>query len=262
MVCLPALFPGHGQGMSHVKRVIVTAAGPAMRSAMHDLAIPSFRAYADVWGWDVLAYDLRADGAGADRAAQRAKWQKVRLLRDALASHELVLWLDADVLIRRTDDDIAAHLAPHAFQALALEQVPSENRLNPNTGVWLLRSARRAFSFLDAVLRHGQQPGPWADQGAVLAALGWDRGDESYHWARPGRGSRFMTSTSWLPAAWNQPYQGPRQASDAFNSAADSYADRPVVPAPHALHFMGMTPQARYRAMRATAERGARVPAA
>jgi len=130
-----------------------------------------------------------------------------------------------------------------------LEHVPYEHRVNPNTGVWLMRSGPAAFAFLDAVEAAGPQPGPWADQGAVLAALGWDRGDERYHWARPGAGNAFLAGTSWLPVGWNQPYLGGGREDGCYNSSAASYEGRPVVVDPHALHFMGMTPSARYRCM-------------
>ncbi|HEX7189565.1 MAG TPA: hypothetical protein VF423_15200 [Actinomycetes bacterium] len=232
------------------RRLILTAAGPTMHAVLHDLSLPSFQRYAQRWGYAVRAVDLPSDGSGADAAAQTAKWAKVRLLREALAGHEMVLWLDADVLLLRDDEDVADHLLPGDFQALALEQVPAEHRVNPNTGVWLLRGPS-AVDFLDQVERLGPQPGPWADQGAVLAALGWDRGDESYAWARPGRGSPYLTRTSWLPPGWNQPYVDGRATEDCFNSSAVSYADRPTVDAPHALHFMGLTPQARHRHMSA-----------
>lgn len=112
-----------------------------------------------------------------------------------------------------------------------------------------MRSHRLAFQFLDAVESAGPQPGPWADQGAVLAALGWNRGDERYWWAGPGRGSRFLADTSWLPGGWNQPYVTGRVDADLYNGSASSYADRPQVAHPHALHFMGMTPEARHRHM-------------
>lgn len=237
--------------------VLVTAAGPRMRAALHDLALPTFRRYAERWGWDVVVEDLPADGAGADGGAQRAKWAKLRLLRQALEAHPLALWVDADVLLLRDDEDLTRHLHPRHFQALALEQVPSEHRVNPNTGVWLVRSCARAFAFLDEVEELGPQPGPWADQGAVLAALGWERGDLDYRWARPGRGSVHLAGTSWLPPGWNQPYQGPRHPQDCFNSSAASYLERPRVLDPHALHFMGMSPDARYEAMAQVAGRAA-----
>lgn len=233
---------------------MVTAAGPAMHRVLHELALPTFHRYARRWGWTVRAVDLPADGSGADPGAQAAKWAKVALLREALTDHDVVLWLDADTLVVRDDEDITVHLRPDAFQALAVEQVPAEHRVNPNTGVWLLRGPRAA-AFLDEVARVGRQPGPWADQGAVLAALGWDRGDGSYRWAGPGAGSPWLTGTSWLPPGWNQPFVGDRAEVDAFNSPAASYSDRPTVPDPHVVHFMGLTPVARYRHMRAVAER-------
>ncbi|MGY1805836.1 hypothetical protein ACI8AF_00530 [Blastococcus sp. SYSU D00669] len=81
-------------------------------------------------------------------------------MRAALQEFPLALWLDADVLLVRDDEDVSVHLHPDAFQALALEQVPAEHRVNPNTGAWLLRSCPEAFAFLDAVEAAGVQPGP------------------------------------------------------------------------------------------------------
>lgn len=229
--------------------VLVSAAGPQMRDVLYDLALPSFRRYARRWGYAVDAVDLPADGSCADALAQDAKWAKVSLLRAALLNHPLAVWLDADVLVLRTDEDIATHLHPAHFQALALEQVPNEHRINPNTGVWVLRSCPAAFDFLDTVENFGAQPGPWADQGAVLAALGWERGDKRYRWARPGVGNEFLTRTSWLPPGWNQPYLEHRHDDELYNGSSESYTDRPSVANPHALHFMGMAPAARYRRM-------------
>ena len=161
-----------------------------------------------------------------------------------------VLWVDAAARGRRTAAAVADHLRPGDAHGLVLEQVPAEHRVNPNTGVWLLcRDGGREL--LDTVARLGPQPGPWSDQGALLAALGWDLGDERHHGARPGRGSVFLERTSWLPTSWNQPFVEGRVADDCFNSAADTYADRPTVAAPHALHFMGLTPEARFRHMSA-----------
>ena len=254
---VPVRLPQQGTSSRTATGAVVTAAGPTMRGVLHDLSLPTFDRWAHRWGWTVQAVDLRHDGHGADAAAQAAKWAKTGLLRAALRDHPYALWLDADVLLLRDDEDVSQHLLPGCFQALALEHVPRERRVNPNTGVWLLRSCPEAFAFLDAVDALGPQPGPWADQGAVLAALGWDRGDERYHGARPGPGGPALAGTSWLPPGWNQPYLGDRPEADGFNSRADSYADRPSVAAPHALHFMGLSPQARYERMAAAvAEHG------
>ena len=233
----------------HPRGVLLTAAGPHMHDVLHDFALPAFHRYGVRWGYDVHAVELPVDGVGAEGPAQLAKWSKIRLLREALDSYPLALWLDADVLLLRSDEDIATHLHPHSFQALALEQVPHEHRINPNTGVWLMRAHPSAVAFLDHVESLGPQPGPWADQGAVLTALGWDRGDPNYHWAKPGLGNHFLAGTSWLPPGWNQPYLDRIDEGGLYNGTADSYIDRPAVAHPHALHFMGMTPIARYQHM-------------
>lgn len=242
--------------------VLVTAAGPSMREVLHDLTLPSFRAYACRWRYDVLAEDLAVDGRGADDAAQQAKWRKLGLLRAALRTYSVVVWLDADVLLTRHDEDVAGLLSPRDFQGLVLEDVPAERRRNPNTGVWVLRSCPAAVQFLQAVEDAGPQPGPWSDQGAVLKALDWERGDERYHGAHAGRGNAFSRRTTWLPGRWNQPYLGPRDDDDAYNSTAASYRDRPAHADPCALHFMGLTPAARLRHMRTVlAAGGQAVPA-
>lgn len=237
--------PQRTPGGAGSRGVVVTAAGPNMRSLLHQFALPTFRLFGNRWGYQVRARDLPRDGTAADEAAQQAKWAKVTVMREALTEFPLVLWLDADVLLTRADEDIADHLHPDHFQALALEHVPFEHRVNPNTGVWLMRSCPQAFAFLDAVEAAGPQPGPWADQGAVLAALGWNRGDVRYHWAGPGVGSPFLAGTSWLPPGWNQPYLEGRTSDSCYNSSPESYATRPSVPFPHAVHFMGLSWQAR-----------------
>jgi hypothetical protein len=56
-------------------------------------------------------------------------------------------------------------------------------------------------------------------------------------------------ATRTPPPGWNQPQVTGRTDGESFNSDADSYADRPVVPFPHALHFMGMSPDGRYSSM-------------
>lgn len=212
-------------------RALVTAADPRTRPVLNDLSLPTFARYASRWEWQLLVEDLFTDVGGT------TEWDKVRLIRQALEVYELVLWLDAETLLLRDDEDVAAHLHPDHFQALGLEHVPSEHRVNPTAGAWLLRSCPEAFAFLDTVDAAGPQAGPWAVQGAVLAALGWDRGDERYHWSRPGRGSLHLAGTSWLPPSWNQ-------------QLVDQQAEgRPRVPDPHVLHFHGMSPTDRYRAM-------------
>jgi len=70
----------------------------------------------------------------------------------------------------------------------------------------------------------------------------------------------FSRRTTWLPARWNSPFLGPRQPEDCFSSTPESYVGRSHDPDPCALHFMGLTPAGRLRAMSTYASRNAPLP--
>ena len=91
------------------------------------------------------------------------------MLREALASHDLVLWIDADAVIVDSSRDIADELAPDRFLGLV------RHGDVPNTGVMLLRSGDLARDLLDRtwsatrLIDH-----PWWENAALLDALGYD----------------------------------------------------------------------------------------
>jgi hypothetical protein len=230
--------------MSQEKKAIVTAAGPNMMPLLENYALPTFERFADEHGYSVCVKKLENDDRDRNGTqARTARWMKFSLLRNALSDYSIAVWLDADVMIRRTDEDVADNLHPDGFQALSLEQVPSEKRTNPNTGVWVMRSCQKAFDFLDAAEAAGEQPGKWMDQAAVMKALDWEMGeDHDYRWARPGRGNDYMQGTTWLPTGWNQPYLERSNNREACEGRA-------IVAEPHAIHYMGMHIEERAVAM-------------
>lgn len=217
-------------------KVLVTAAGPNMLPVLRQYTLPAFERFAEAQQYQVQVEELAVDSlARKNDAAKHARWHKIELLRQALARHEVVAWFDADVLIRRFDDDPAMHLRDDAFQGLVLHAVPAERRINPNTGVWILRNAPESFEFLDIVQGMGLPEGRWADQGAVMRALEWTLGDDRYFGAQmPERHNRFLRGTAWLPIGWNQPHCEHR-------SNPDAYVGRPLTTEPHAVHLMAMT---------------------
>jgi hypothetical protein len=54
----------------------------------------------------------------------------------------------------------------------------------------------------------------------------------------------------------------PPSPGEHFNSEVTSYIGRPSVGNPHAVHFMGLTPEARYRLMAETVAAAGLEPAA
>lgn len=218
------------------EKTLVTAAGPNMMSVLEEFSLPTFERFAQEHRYDVEVTELYDDSlARKDAQAKEARWQKINIVRKALSNSALVVWLDADVLIKRFDEDIADNLSEVSYQGLVLHDVPAENRINPNTGVWVMRQCVESFDFLDAVEEVGMISNRWADQAAVMQALGWPMGDERHHGTyMPTESNKFLRGTDWLPTSWNQPYCENRPNPEA-------YVGRPVVERPNALHFMAMT---------------------
>jgi hypothetical protein len=221
--------------MSRSRRAIVTAAGPNMWSLLTKYALPSFLRYGEAQHYDVVVKELDNDSQtynGLDSI--QARWGKLGALEEALKRYDFVVWMDADIIICRMDDDIELRLAKDDFQAFVLEQFPAEHRVNPNTGVWAMRAVPEATDFLCDVAAAGQQFGPWADQGSIIKVLGWDRGNALYRWCKPGQGSPYLAHTAWLPPGWNQLYIDPEWDREIYDLI-------PRVARPFALHFAGMT---------------------
>jgi hypothetical protein len=227
-----------------VRKTIVTAAGPSMATVLTTVSLPSFASFAERHGCRMQATYVTEDDADRLSAiAKSVRWQKLRFIRSALEQSDVIVWFDADVLICRTDVDILDSLGATDYQGLVIHTIPLECRTNPNTGVWVLRNTEKAFRFLDRVSEIGMPEGRWADQGAVLRALGWHLGDGHYHGARmPDAPTEFMEGTAWLPVGWNQPYH-------------ERYAGPTIVSDPFAIHFMGMSIPDRLKYMREVASR-------
>lgn len=236
-----------------MSKALLTAVGPNMRPILADFSQATFDRFAETHGYEVVVADIAEDDVSKRRSdvAKQARWQKIRLLRETLAGNDLVAWFDADIMICRYDEDVADHMGDGDFQAITMQSVPAEGRVNPNSGVWVMRHCTEAFDFLDAVEEAGlPTEGPWADQAAIMQALGWIKGDEGYRGARPGPGSRYLAGTAWLPVGWNQPYMGDFRTE---KSNVQNYEGRPFVDEPHAVHFMAMEATERRLAMSALA---------
>ena len=143
-----------------MRKTIVTAAGPNMAPILTAISLPSFASFAMRHSYKMQVTYVPEDDADRWSAiAKSVRWQKLRLIRSALEQSDVVVWFDADVLVCRTDIDILDSLDATNYQGLVLHSVPSENRTNPNTGVWVVKNTEKAFRFLDAALEIGMPTG-------------------------------------------------------------------------------------------------------
>lgn len=172
------------------KAIVSMGAGPQAR--LLALAARSFRPYAERHG-----YDLHLHTEVVDRS-RPAPWSKVVLLGDLVRRYELVLWLDADLVIVDRSLDIAGELQPERFLYLA-EHETKEGRM-PNSGVMLLRGGAEASAFLeDVYAQEDLIEHRWWENAAICRLLGYDLDPVG-----PGSPTPLLTDhTKFISPRWN-----------------------------------------------------------
>jgi glycosyl transferase family (putative galactosyltransferase) len=201
--------------------------GAGAHEALLAVSEPTFRAYAERHGYDVIT------STDADTTRPPA-WAKVPMIRGALDEHDLVLWIDADAVIVDDRDDIANALEPET--QLALVQHRRDDELIPNTGVMAWRAGDFARSLLDRMWASTKYVDhPWWENAAMLDALGYDvprfnRLDRIRR--RRLRARQPPPGVQFLPGHWNW-----------------SYLDRPADP--RIIHCLGVPVEQRLRDMQA-----------
>jgi hypothetical protein len=144
----------------------IVSLGAGRQLGLLRLASRSFRRYASAHGYELSLHTEVVD------PRRPAPWSKVRLLRDLAAKHELLLWLDADLVVVDCSTDIAEELEPGRF--LYLVEHHTREGTMPNSGVMLLRGGEATIAFLDEVyaqvdlIEHR-----WWENAAIARLLGY-----------------------------------------------------------------------------------------
>jgi hypothetical protein len=180
-----------------VKALCSIGSGP--HEALLEISRPTFAAYAERHGYELIT--------STDSDPRRPPaWAKVPMLREALGSYELVLWIDADAVIVDGSADIADELEADRFLGLV-----RHGELGvPNTGVMVWRSGEPARELLDRAwnatrfIHH-----PWWENAALLDALGYDfprfnRLDRVLR--RRFRAAQQVSGVQFLSGEWNWSY--------------------------------------------------------
>jgi galactosyl transferase GMA12/MNN10 family len=169
-------------------------AGP--HTALLDISEPTFRAYADRHGYELVT------ARDADPTRPPA-WTKVTMLRETLERFELAVWIDADAVVVDGCDDIADEL--HPGKQLGLVRHGDV----PNTGVMVWRSGDFAQSLLAEIWGNRRRiDHPWWENAALLDALGYPVPSFSRlpRLRRRPRPSRYVAGVQFLPPEWNWTY--------------------------------------------------------
>ncbi len=148
-----------------MSRVIVSLGIGRQRHLLR-ISSRSFRRYARRHGYELQLHTRTLD------ETRPPPWSKVVLLRELARRHELVVWLDADLVIVDEAVDIASELEPGRFLYM-VEHHTEEGRM-PNSGVMLLRGGEQTIAFLDDV--YAQEDlidHRWWENAAICRLLGY-----------------------------------------------------------------------------------------
>jgi hypothetical protein len=148
-----------------MKKVIVSlGAGP--QSRLLRIAARSFGRYAARHDYELALHTETVD------PTRPAPWSKVGLLRRLAATHDLLLWLDADLVIVDTSLDIAVELEQGRFLYMVEHHTPAG--IMPNSGVMLLRGGAETIAFLDEVYAQEDLVNHrWWENAAICRLLGY-----------------------------------------------------------------------------------------
>lgn len=148
-----------------VRKAIVSL-GVGAQTRLLRLASRSFKRYASRHG-----YELVLQTSILDRT-RPVPWSKVVLLRKLASSYDLLLWLDADLVVVDPSTDIAEELEDGRFLYL-VEHRTREGQM-PNSGVMLLRGGAETISFLDDVYAQEDLVAHrWWENAAICRLLGY-----------------------------------------------------------------------------------------
>lgn len=190
-----------------MSRALITL-GVGPHAELLDIALPTFEAFAQLHGYDVIVPELECD--------RPPSWWKVPSLLAVLAEYDEALWVDADVVIIDPTQDIPAD---HDTWQAVVEHETADG-LVPNMGVWFVR--RPMIPILEQVwgmtsyIHH-----PWWEQGAMVELMGYAGAP-----LRPNVVTNLYACTTFLDQGWNCHIHDRRPVAHSRFAHATMHADR------------------------------------
>jgi hypothetical protein len=183
-----------------VRKAVVSLGAGAQARLLH-LARSTIAPYAHRHGYDL---HLHSEVLDRDRPAP---WSKIVALQRLQDRYDLLLWLDADLMIVDGRVDLATELDEGSFLYL-VEHTTKEGRM-PNSGVMLLRTGAQCERFLEEVWAQDDLiDHTWWENSAICRLLGYrldpPRWDTPTHWRE---------QTKLLSGRWNSIHDAPARRS-------------------------------------------------
>lgn len=149
---------------------VITSFGVGYHNRLLSLSIPTLYLYAKNHNYDIF---IPSDNFFTESTKQLPpSWWKIDIIEHLLSIYDQVLWIDADVMICRFEDDISQSLDTNKDFGLVVHET-SDGQV-PNCGVWLLN--RSCLSWLSELRKFTsfERSQCWWEQAALLYLMGID----------------------------------------------------------------------------------------
>jgi hypothetical protein len=188
-------------------RAIITGSEGSHHKQIASITAPKMQSYAALHGVEFGEYELLAS------IKRPPAWKKLPCMARALSIHDEVLWLDADVVVCDSSQNIFDLVGGDFIQAMVCHET-SEGSV-PNTGVWLVRRAMLPF-LMRAAMDDQSVNHRWWEQAAIHRLMGFSESsglsaieepEPLYYWTR------------WLDESWNVWQESPAGIKPRFRHA-------------------------------------------
>lgn len=152
-----------------MKKVIVSF-GVGEHKRLLSLAIPTFYLYAHNHNYDVF---LPSNDFFSNKTKENPPaWWKLDVIEYLFNTYDQILWLDADVIICRFDEDIMNNLDNDSDFGMVVHETPDGQV--PNCGVWPLNKS--SLRWLSTLKQYNtfKRSRCWWEQAALLHLMGID----------------------------------------------------------------------------------------
>lgn len=147
-------------------------------------------------------------------------WEKIPLIKNYLKKYDVVLWMDADIVIINDSVDIFNLIEDEKIQYMVQHYVV--DLVVPNAGMWMLK--KEMLEYLDTIwnndkyLNHG-----WWEQAALIELMGFA---VTPHRADLKNPTQLYYKTKFLEQKWNHHPNDLQRVADPFFIHVTMYPDR------------------------------------
>ena len=173
-----------------MKKLILSGYSGDLYKNMSNMTFPLMEKYARKYNADSKLIEF----ANQERPAS---WQKIPAIKNELDKYDLVLWIDADIVIINDSENIFDNILTDKIQYLVQHYV--NNFVVPNAGMWILK--KDMLEYLDPIwnndkyINHG-----WWEQASLLELMGFKI--ESYRTDLINK-TALYEKTQFLEQKWN-----------------------------------------------------------